>query len=117
MREVENPRIYGVVEFGDKIYGRVHQVVNIVEKPKEPPSNYAVMPIYIFKPVIMHALREVKPGPKGEIELTDAIGKLVEWGLKVYCILIDRRDVWLDIGTPENYWQALKLSYSFNKRR
>ena len=58
-----------------------------------------------------------KPGINGEIQLTDAIQKLIEWGLKVYAVKLDESYSHLDIGSPERYWGALELSYQrFCKR-
>lgn len=50
-------------------------------------------------------------GKKGEIQLTDAIQKLVDWGLNVYAVKLDKNYAHLDIGSPERYWEALELSY------
>ncbi|MEM5854127.1 MAG: UTP--glucose-1-phosphate uridylyltransferase [Candidatus Aenigmatarchaeota archaeon] len=110
IQRVEDPRQYGVVET-EKIGEGVYKVIKAVEKPDKPPTNLAIMPIYIFRPVIFKALRETLPGAGGEIQLTDAIQKLVDWGLKVHAIELKPNDVRLDIGTVETYWQALELSY------
>ena len=76
-----------------------------------PPSNLAVLPIYIFDPIILKALKIIKPGPRGELELTDGIQKLIDWGFKVIAIKLDKDEERIDIGTPETYWEALKISY------
>ena len=54
------------------------KVAYVVEKPERPPSNLAIMPIYIFEPEIFNVIREIGPGVGGEIQLTDAIQKLIE---------------------------------------
>jgi UTP--glucose-1-phosphate uridylyltransferase len=69
------------------------------------------MPVYVFHPVIFKALEKTQPGKGGEIQLTDAIQKLIEWGLNVYAIKLDKDQIRLDIGSPETYWEALSLSY------
>jgi UTP-glucose-1-phosphate uridylyltransferase len=69
------------------------------------------MAMYIFRPVIFKALAAIEPGKLGEIQLTDAIQKLVEWDLDVYAVKLDSTYSHLDIGSPERYWQALDLSY------
>jgi len=108
--EIENPRQYGIVE-GDEVEPGLLRVKSIVEKPEKPKTNLAVMAMYVFRPVIFKALEATKPGINGEIQLTDAIEKLVEWGLKVYAVKLDSSYDHLDIGSPERYWQALDLSY------
>ncbi len=68
--------------------------------------------MYVFHPIIFKALETMKPGKNGEIQLTDAIQKLVDWGLKVYAVKLGSGYSHLDIGSPERYWQALELSYN-----
>ena len=109
IQEVENPRQYGVVE-AEELQG-VYEVKRAVEKPEEPPTNLAIMPIYIFHPVIFKALERTPIGRGGELQLTDAIMKLIEWGLKVYAIKLKPNEARIDIGTPETYWSALSISY------
>jgi UTP--glucose-1-phosphate uridylyltransferase len=69
------------------------------------------MTMYVFHPVIFKALEVTKPGKNGEIQLTNAIQKLIDWGLKVYAVKLDHSYTRLDIGSPEIYWEALQLSY------
>jgi UTP--glucose-1-phosphate uridylyltransferase len=69
------------------------------------------MPVYIFRPTIFNALQETLPGRGGEIQLTDAIQKMIEWGLNVYALRLGPGDIRLDIGSPETYWQALSISH------
>jgi UTP-glucose-1-phosphate uridylyltransferase len=67
--------------------------------------------MYVLPPDIFKALKATKPGKDGEIQLTDAIQKLIDWGLSVYAIKLDKSYAHLDIGSPERYWDALALSY------
>lgn len=114
--EIENPKQYGIVE-GEEITSNIIKVKSVVEKPEHPKTNLAIMAMYIFHPVIFKALEATNPGKNGEIQLTDAIQKMVEWGLKVYAVKLDGDYQHLDIGSPERYWQALELSYKrFCKR-
>ncbi len=114
--EIENPKQYGIVE-GEEIAPGIVKVKAVVEKPEKPKTNLAIMAMYVFHPVIFKALEATKPGKNGEIQLTDAIQKLVEWGLKVYAVKLDSSYRHLDIGSPERYWEALELSYQqFCKR-
>lgn len=108
-------KIYGcaVVE---EIDGDSLRVIHVVEKPEKPPSNLAIMPLYIFEPVIFKALRQIGPGVGGEIQLTDAIQKLIEWHIPVSAVKLNEEEVRLDVGTPETYWEALMLSYKLSLR-
>jgi len=114
--EIENPRQYGIVE-GEEIEPGYIRVKSVVEKPEKPKTNLAIMAMYVFHPIIFKALESTKPGKNGEIQLTDAIQKLIDWGLKVYAVKLDKDYRHLDIGSPQRYWEALELSYKqFCKR-
>jgi UTP--glucose-1-phosphate uridylyltransferase len=114
--EIENTKQYGIVE-GDEIEKGIIKVKSVVEKPEKPKTNLAIMAMYAFHPIIFKALEETKPGKNGEIQLTDAIQKLVDWDLKIYAVKLDKNYRHLDIGSPERYWEALELSYKqFCKR-
>ena len=108
--EIENPTQYGIVE-GDEVESGIINVKSVVEKPEKPKTHWAVMAMYAFRPVIFEALEETKPGKNGEIQLTDAIQKLIDWDSKVYAVRLDHDYAHLDIGSPERYWQALELSH------
>jgi len=110
--EIENPKHYGIVE-GTEVESGILKVKSVVEKPEKPATNLAIMAMYAFHPVIFKALEATKPGKYGEIQLTDAIQKLIEWGLKVYAVKLDNGYSHLDIGSPERYWEALELSYQY----
>jgi UTP--glucose-1-phosphate uridylyltransferase len=110
VHEIEDPRQYGIIE-GEEIEERVYRVKAAVEKPEKPATNLAIIPIYIFHPVVFKALEKTTPGRGGEIQLTDAIQKLIEWGLNVCAVQISSDEVKLDIGSPETYWEALNLTY------
>ena len=112
---VRDPRQYGVAEVG-KAKGDTYKVKKVVEKPERPTSSLAIMPIYIFRPVIFKALKETLPGKGNEIQLTDGIQKLIDWGRGVHAIKLGPRDIRLDIGTIETYWNALELSYRYARR-
>ncbi|MEM2909611.1 MAG: sugar phosphate nucleotidyltransferase [Nitrososphaerota archaeon] len=112
IQEVEDPRAYGVIE-GDEVSEGVILVRNLEEKPDKPKTNLAIMPIYIFDSVIFKALEITRPGKGGEIQLTDAIQKLVDWGLKVYAVKLMPDEQRLDIGTPHTCWESLTISYNY----
>ena len=108
--EIKNPKQYGIVE-GQEVEAGIIKVKSVVEKPETPRTNWAIMAMYVFRPVIFKALESTKPGKNGEIQLTDAIQKLVEDGSKVFAVKLDKDYNHLDIGSPERYWEALELSH------
>ena len=108
--EIENPRQYGIIE-AKEIEAGIYKVKAATEKPEKPLTNLAIMAMYIFHPVIFKALEQTQPGRGGEIQLTDAIQKLIDWGLNVYAVKLSKEYAHLDIGSPERYWDALSLSY------
>lgn len=120
LKEVADPRQYGVAQVKD-VGGRLVRVIKLTEKPRRPSSKLAVMPVYVFNDVIFNAIRHTAPGRGGEIQLTDAIQRLIDGGLKVQGVKLRRDDIRLDVGTPDNYWDALEKSYRYarymNQRR
>jgi len=110
VQEVENPRQYGVME-GKETDRNVYTVGSVTEKPDNPLTNLAIMPIYVFNPVIFKALEVTQPGRGDEIQLTDGIQMLIDWGHKVMAVKLEEDEVKLDIGNPESCWEALSLSY------
>lgn len=107
VEEVPDPRKYGVIT-GKEIKSGVLQVTNIMEKPKKPPSNLAIIALYLFKPVIYKALKKVKPDENGEIQLADALKLLIDWDCKVYGLKLKTNEKRIDIGTAESYLEMLK---------
>lgn len=115
LREIRNPRLYGVAQ-ATKIGKNLYNVSKVEEKPKQPKSNFALMPLYIFKPMIFQALKVTKPGVRNEIQLTDAIQQVIDWNGNVKAIKFRRPDDCIDIGTPENYFNALKVSFQDSQK-
>lgn len=112
LRHVDDPRQYGVAEVVRK-RGEI-LVKKVVEKPDKPKSKLALLPTYLFGPVVFDILRTTKPGRGGEIQLTDGIQAIIDRGLKTNAIQLHPTDLWLDVGTPETYWQALKTSHGIS---
>jgi len=112
VQEVDDPRSFGVIE-GEEIRGGVYDVERVVEKPVEPPSNLAITAVYVFTPAIFDALRSTRVGFGGELQLTDAIQRLIDSGLKVNAVKLREEEFWLDVGSAESYWDALYRSRRF----
>ncbi len=110
VKEIKKPKTYGIVKI-KKINSHNFKIVDIEEKPKKPKSNLAVMPIYIFKPSIFNVLLKTKPGVGKEIQLTDAIQKMIKDKKNVEAIKFLGKNDCIDIGTPENYYLATCISY------
>ena len=100
--EVGEPQRFGVAEFDEN-----NKLVRLVEKPKVPPSNYALTGIYFFKRVIFDVIDELKPSWRGELEITDAIQMLISKGYKVGYDFVT--GWWKDTGTPEDILEANRL--------
>jgi UTP--glucose-1-phosphate uridylyltransferase len=107
IEEVPDPRNYGVIT-GEEIKPGIFKVARIIEKPMKPPSNLAIVALYLFKPIIYKAINEVKPDKNGEIQLADALKLLVEWNCKVYGLKLSSTERRVDIGTAESYLAMLK---------
>ena len=112
LRDVPDPRNYGVVE-GDYLEPGVLGITSAAEKPETPRSNHAIMPVYVFSDEIFEALASTGPGRGGEIQLTDAIQRLAIAGKKVIGVLLHGDELMLDLGSPETMIEALKLSLRY----
>lgn len=83
------------------------RVVEVAEKPRHPPSNLALVGVYVFGPSVFEALASLRPGPRGEYELTDAVGLLIAAGRRVLAATV--AGWWKDTGTPEDLLEANRL--------
>jgi UTP--glucose-1-phosphate uridylyltransferase len=108
--EVDDPKRFGIVE-GEAMVDGLVRVKRLVEKPLKPASKLAIMPVYVFDSNIFKALEATKAGFAGELQLTDGIQKMVDWNLNVYTTKVASNEIWLDIGSPDLYWQAQNLSH------
>jgi UTP--glucose-1-phosphate uridylyltransferase len=110
--EVEDPSRFGIIE-GETMADGLVKVKRLVEKPAKPASKLAIMPIYAFDSNIFRALEETKAGFAGELQLTDGIQQMVDWDLNVYATKLASSEIWLDIGSPDLFWEAQNLSHKY----
>ena len=101
LTEVDNPKQFGVAELKE---GRV---IRVVEKPKKPVSNLALIGVYFFDKNVHQAIKNIKPSARGELEITDAIQCMIDNGYKVGAEVIG--GWWKDTGKPEDILEANAL--------
>ncbi|MEJ2555693.1 MAG: glucose-1-phosphate thymidylyltransferase, partial [Anaerolineae bacterium] len=102
LTRVHVPEQYGVAELNGE--GRI---VRLIEKPKEPPSDLALVGIYMFDHSVSEAVDSITPSWRGELEITDAIQWLVQHGYSVYPYI--HRGWWIDTGRPGDMLEANSL--------
>jgi len=97
---VTDPERYGIVEFDEN-----GKAISLEEKPKVPKSNYAVPGFYVYDNEVVNISKNLKPSPRGELEITDVNIEYLKKG-KLKVEKIGRGVAWLDTGTPESLLQA-----------
>ncbi|MCE1239558.1 MAG: glucose-1-phosphate thymidylyltransferase RfbA [Azonexaceae bacterium] len=108
---VHDPERYGVVEFDAQ--GRA---VSLEEKPKAPKSNYAVTGLYFYDNQVLDIARDLKPSPRGELEITDVNRIYLERGM-LNVQVMGRGHAWLDTGTHESLLEAGQFIATIEKRQ
>jgi glucose-1-phosphate thymidylyltransferase len=100
LKRVPDPHRFGVPVL------RGGRVLRIVEKPRRPPSPYAVTGIYFYDSAVFDYIRELKPSKRGELEITDVNNRYIDAGSMTYEVL---RGWWTDAGTFESLAHASRL--------
>ena len=109
LTRVPDPQMFGVAQLDN---GRV---VRLVEKPKEPIGDLALVGVYMFSPQIFESVNRIKPSFRNELEITDAIQDLIDRGLTVKPHIVE--GWWKDTGKPEDMLEANRLILDTFERR
>ena len=108
---VHDPERYGVVEFD-----AAGQAVSLEEKPKVPKSNYAVTGLYFYDNQVLDIARDLKPSPRGELEITD-VNRIYLERQQLNVQVMGRGHAWLDTGTHESLLDASQFIATIEKRQ
>ncbi len=108
--EVRDPASYGVVEFD--AHGKA---ISLEEKPKQPKSNYAVPGLYFYDNTVVEISKNLKPSPRGELEITDVNSEYLRRG-QLRVEMLSRGFAWLDTGTHDSLLDAGNFVAAIEKR-
>jgi glucose-1-phosphate thymidylyltransferase len=101
LKKVEDPRRFGVAAVDGE------RVTQIIEKPESPPSDLAVIGIYLYDGRVFEVIRELEPSRRGELEITDVNNRYIAWGEMTYAVL---DGWWTDAGTFPSLLRASNLA-------
>lgn len=102
LQEVDNPQAFGIVDVDE-----AGNVTNLVEKPDDPPTNLALIGMYVFSPAVFDVIDNLEPSWRGELEITDAIQVLLDRGYEIDSHIVE--GWWKDTGKPEDILEANRL--------
>jgi glucose-1-phosphate thymidylyltransferase len=108
---VKDPERYGVVEFDKE-----GKAINLVEKPLKPASPYAVTGLYFYDNQVLDIARDLKPSPRGELEITDVNLEYLRRD-QLHVEVLGRGNAWLDTGTHESLMQAGNFIQTLQERQ
>lgn len=109
--EVQDPSRYGVIAFDEN-----RKPKEIIEKPKNPPSRYAVTGLYFYDHNVVNIAKTLKPSPRGELEITD-VNRVYLQNTKLNVTILDRGYAWLDTGTADALHKASAYVQTLQERQ
>lgn len=108
---VRDPERFGIVEFDKN-----HRVLSVEEKPKYPKSNYCITGLYFYDHQVVEKAKQIKPSPRGELEITDLNRLYLEEG-RLQVQILGRGFAWMDMGTVDSMMEAATFVETVQNRQ